>query len=157
MGLEGEHPTTSIEQPTSNARAGKACAAPDLCASVVSSGLSASPAGARTLVRSNSRIVAGLTTGPAVLLIGCCCGLKSALRLAGTLGGTGLDGQIRPRQEPASPPKYFTKLSLQVLVPVLEVSQSVSLVSRLLFERVPLGRFYSSRPSSRSFSEIVSG
>jgi hypothetical protein len=54
-------------------------------------------------------------------------------------------------------PKYSAKYSLHVSESVLELSQLDFLDSQLFFERVPLGRFHSSRPSSRSLSEIVSG
>ncbi len=55
-------------------------------------------------------------------------------------------------------PKYSSILYLHLLNTLLKVSPlgRFSGSGWLFFERVPLGRFYSSRPSSRSHSEIVS-
>ena len=54
--------------------------------------------------------------------------------------------------------KIFANFSLQLLKTLLEQSLLDFWFgsSRLVFEQVPLGRFYSSRPSSRSRGFIVS-
>ena len=55
-------------------------------------------------------------------------------------------------------PKDFASLCLHLLETLLEVSVLVLFFrfGWLFFDQVPLGRFYSSRPSSRSHSQIVS-
>ena len=79
-----------------------------------------------------------------VVLTGC--------TLADPTGKSSLDNRGSRRLE------FFQKNVLHFLKTLLEETRSVFWSGLVFanFDQVPLGRFYSSRPSSRSRSEIVS-